>query len=53
MPHLRQLPRHTAIALIGAAATFAAVLALTALAGAQGGGDAEPIGNTEDTPKPS
>jgi hypothetical protein len=54
MTLIRQIPSRRVAALIGAAATFAAVLMLTAFAGAQGGGgDAEHIGNTEDTPKPS
>ena len=54
MAHLRQIPRHATVVLTGAAVMFGAVLLLTAFAGAQGGGgDAEHIGNTEDTPDPS
>ena len=53
MAHLRHIPNRAVAALIGAAVMFGAVLLLTTFAGAQGGGDAEHIGNTEDTPDPS
>ena len=59
MASIRQIPSRRAAMLIGAAVAFAAILMLTAFAGAQGGGggggggDAQPIGSTEDTPDPS
>ena len=55
MPQLRQIPARATAVLTGAVAVFGAIALLTTFAGAQGGGggDAEHIGNTEDTPKPS
>ena len=55
MPFTRNSPNRALALLAGAAAAFAVVLFATAFANAQGGGggDAEHIGNTEDTPKPS
>ena len=54
MTSQRHIPIRAIALLVGAAATFAAVLMLTAFAGAQGGGgNAEHIGNTEKTPDPS
>jgi hypothetical protein len=48
------IPTRAVTLLVGAAMTFAAVLALTTFAAAQGGGsDAIHVGQTEDTPKPS